>query len=290
MNEAHYILCESSARDTNIYPNPNSYRLHLQTPLREVNRIELMNLRVPNTLYVIDDNVDLISVSSSSSTTAMKTFSIPRGHYSPSDLALELTRAMYNLTLVQIAWRADLGKFFFYRAATTVDFNVTINTTELQDIMGFTDGLTRVSYEVPSQPISDATFVLYANNASYGGYKILFSDRLANTNNFGYIYLDIEELRNTRVDCAGKLADDRGSVQVSSSRCSFAPIMLDADAGSFQTFFENSQTSTAIDFNPRLARLDRLTIHWRNRDGDLIDFNGRDANSFMLRVICERPR
>lgn len=285
MVNVHYILCESHERDKETYENPNHFRLHLQNPLREVKRVELVNLRVPNTLYVIDDNVDLISISSSSSTTSMKTFSIPRGHYSPSALALELTRAVYNITLVQIAWRSDLGKFFFYRSASTVDFNVTINTTELQNVMGFTDGLPRVSYEVPSQPISDSNFVLYANNATYGGYKILFSDQLANTNNFGYIYLDIEELRSTRVECAGRLGDS--GVAASSSRFSFAPILVDADAGNFLTFFENSGSSSAIDFTPRIAKMDRLTINWKNREGELIDFNGRDANSFMLRVICE---
>jgi len=287
-DQVHYIMCESNARDTGIYPDPNSYRLHLQAPIREIRRIELVNLKIPNVKFSIDDNVNLLSVSSVSLRTSMKTFTIPRGLYSPDELASELTNALLNLTGMTVVWRGDIGKFLFYRSATFSDFDVQINTVELQKIMGFTDGEKRTSYEVPSQPISDSIFNLYSNNAGYVGNKILFSDTLGNPDLNGYIYLDIEELRNARVDCAGKLMPGGQVDATAGARCSFAPILMDVASGGYKYFYEKSNNVMAIDFQPNLARLDRLTVTWRSNTGELIDFNGRDSASFMLRIISNK--
>jgi len=282
-----YIVANSNQRDEELYEDPNFYRLHLQTPLREIERIELVNLRMPNTRLTIKNNVNCISFSSSAIQTSMKTFSIPQGFYTPTELAAELTGAISGITGATCEWRSDLGRFLFSRDQASTDaFFLQVNTDEMRQILGFKTADRYESQDVPSAPRADVIFQLFSNNDIYANKRILLSEQLSNYDQSGFVFLDIEEFRSVRVECAGKLDTD-GNVIGGNARYSFAPIMLSTEAGGFQVFRENSDNLMHVDFNPTLARLDRITVHWRDYAGDPIDFRGRDANSFILRVYSK---
>jgi len=275
---------DSRNRDSELYPSANSFRVHLQQPLREIERIELVNLRMANTRLTISQNVNCISFSSSSIQTSMKTFTIPQGHYSPSELATEITGAISGITAATCEWRADLGRFLFSREQATTDaFFLQVNTDELRQILGFSTGGLYESQDVPSAPRADVIFQLFSNNDIYANRRILLSEQLSNYDQAGYVFLDIEELRNIRVESAGKL-DSSGNVIGGGGRLCFAPVLLNADPGGFQEFRENSDCLMSIDFDPVVARLDRLSVRLRDQAGDLIDFRGRDTVAFCLRT------
>ena len=61
--EIHNIFVSSENRDTALYPNGNSYTLHLTTAIKEITRVELLHASVPNTLYNITNGSNIIAFS-----------------------------------------------------------------------------------------------------------------------------------------------------------------------------------------------------------------------------------
>ena len=45
------VFADSHNRDSALYPSGNSYVLHLTTPIKNIERVDLVSARVPNTLY-----------------------------------------------------------------------------------------------------------------------------------------------------------------------------------------------------------------------------------------------
>ena len=65
---------------------------------------------------------------------------------------------------------------------------------------------------------------------------------------------------------------------------SFALIPLDVVSGSYKSFKENSDYRISVEFPSRIDSIERLTVSWRDRYGNLLNFNGLDTNEFGIRV------
>jgi len=45
------LFADSKNRDAALYPSGSSYVLHLTTPIKEIERVDLVSARVPNVMY-----------------------------------------------------------------------------------------------------------------------------------------------------------------------------------------------------------------------------------------------
>ena len=97
------IFADSANRDANLYPSGNSYVLHLTQPIKNIERVELVSARVPNTVYnlVIGSNVLTVNTSN---------VSMNPGFYSVYTLAQDISALQ---TISALAYVPEEGHFIF---------------------------------------------------------------------------------------------------------------------------------------------------------------------------------
>lgn len=238
----------------------NSYTLYIQTPLKNVSRVELVAATIPNTVYNITNGSNLFSISSSAC-------SIAPGFYSVSSLASSVNEVITG-TGTQITFLSSEGKFMLY---SNVSFNVTVNSSEFTRITGITSASSQIGSS--SNNIFSPTFT---------GKYIVKSPSVANLKSVGeYVYLDIEELRRPFA------IDAVTNVYNSQSSTIFAVIPLDVSSGCLKTFKEHTDYKISIEYPKPIDSIDRLTIHWRDYNGNIVNFNGAEDNSLILRFFEE---
>jgi hypothetical protein len=251
------IYVDSRRRNTG--EHGNSYVLHIQTPLKNISRVELVAATVPNTVYNITNGSNVFTVSAGGSDC-----SIQNGFYSVSSL-VNSVNDMSTLGNTRLTFLSNEGKFMFY---SNVAFDITVNSLEFSRITGITSTSSQIA------PIS--------LGLTYTGKYVIKSPSVANLKASGeYVYLDIEELRRPFA------IDAVTNVYNSQSSTIFAVIPLDVSSGCLKTFKEQSDYKISVEYPKPLDSIDRLTLHWRNYDGSLINFNGVEDNSLILRFYEE---
>ena len=60
---------------------------------------------------------------------------------------------------------------------------------------------------------------------------------------------------------------------------------MDVMSGSIKTFKENNDYSFSIDYPEQVTKLSKLTVNWRDINGNLVNFNGANNNSFVLKLF-----
>ena len=75
------LFADSRNRDLTLYPSGNSYVLHLTTPVKNIERVDLVSARVPNTIPNLSRGSTVLSINSSN-------VSLNTGFYSVYGLAL----------------------------------------------------------------------------------------------------------------------------------------------------------------------------------------------------------
>jgi len=261
-----YVYVDSSSRDTTLYPSGNTYTLHLTAPLHSVVRVDLVNAKVPNTLYNITAGTNIFTFKSVQ-------YSIAPGYYSSQGLASALTKTTGG-TLLTVTYLTDEGRFVFTASAS---FTMTANTLELQRALGVAAG-TLTSFTAASSPI-------YVNDPTYTGLNMYKSTTLVMLSVTEYVFLDIEELRTTSVLDAKKLIN--GTTDGSTIRSTFGMVPLDVSSGSIKNFKEGSDYKQYLDYDTPIPKIQRLTVRWLNNKGIPVDFQGFNNNAFTLRVHCE---
>ena len=276
--ETHYLVVNSNLRDATLYPSGNSYTMHMMNPIRDITRVELIQASVPNVMQNLPDGTNAIALDGS-------TFSLPNGFYSASGLASEVQNAIEPVTNVSVSYLSSEGKYLFSRPSTDPngDFTLTLSST-LATLMGFTGTSAGPSATVANQT-PPTTFNLYANNDRYQSTTFLKSDQLVNLTADNYVYLDINELNNGRMHQAQKI--DANSFSTSASQNNFGPIVMDVSSGGIKHFSETNDYVYGVDFYPPISQLSRVTVRWRKSDGSLINFQGLNENSFMLKVTSK---
>lgn len=280
------IFVSSQNRNTSLYPYGNSYTLFLNSAIKQVKKVELVNASVPNTLYNVSNGSNVISIGNASAPGGLLTFSIPNGFYSAPGLASELVFAAGNATGVNFQYVSNEGKMLFTNTST---FNMIINSAELAPLLGFPPsvvGQVLSSSFVSSSPGSQV-YPLYSDNTQYRGLNWIKSTQVVTMVPIDGIFLDIQELRNfNNEDAQAMTAQTPGYFQTysgSNTSRTFGMIPLDVSSGNIKMFKKNTDYDLNVEFPYPIQKIDRLTIQWTDVNGNVVSFNGLDDNSFLLR-------
>jgi len=262
-NSVRLLFVDSTNRDQTLFPNGNNYTLHLTRPIRNIERVDLVSARVPNSMYNVSSGANVLQIPSAS-----QTVSIPPGFYSVYDLATALTTAAAPLTVTYLAWA---GKFLFSsQTAFTLVFSSAFGA-----LMGFPSGKTLTS-------------------SLESGQQVLMATSLPHMNPNDQIFLDIDELKTPAHVYTGGLTTVQNQVGSQSltqvtvtganTERAFAPITMDVGTGCMKHFSENRDYSISAFYPEPINSLQRLTIRWLDASGTPLNFNGADWNSFILRL------
>jgi hypothetical protein len=288
--EVKNVFVTSENRDTNLFPSGNAYTLHLTNPIKNIKKVELVYASVPNTLFNLTSNVNFISFSN---TTTQQTtignltnFSIAKGFYGASSLATEITNACGNASAITASYLPSEGKFLFTRSTTTSGpFSMAVNTVEAAKLLGFSSSV--VGQVINSTNVAvqtSLTFPVYSDNTNYRGVEFVKSSTIADLNVANGVFLDVEELRTICNENADKLLTnslDTTSGQTPSRSLGIIP--LDVSSGSIKVFKKSTDYDIEVVFPYPIQKLNKLTVKWLDKNGQILDFNGLDDNSFLLR-------
>lgn len=260
------LFADSKNRDVQLYPSGSSYILHLTTPLKNIERVDLVSARVPNTMYNLTSGSNVIAVNSSN-------VSMNPGFYSVYGLAQALTTSTLTLE-----YMPDEGRFLFSNLAS---FTILIHSEELAKMLGLVQGITYTSALATS------------TDPAYAGKYILRSSTLVDLSLNEYVFLDVDELRTPHHVDTGSLQGNTGTVSGSNANRNFAPVIMDVGSGCIKNFHENKDYRVSVQYPEPIASLQRLTVRWVDKSGRPLDFGGWDTNAFVLRIHIrqddERP-
>jgi hypothetical protein len=267
------IFADATNRDVTLYPSGNNYTLFLSSPLRNIERVDLVSARVPNTMYNLTNGSNIFVITTSTQTVPV---SIAPGFYSVYELASAVTGL---ITMTYLTWA---GKFVF---SSLVPFTVQTSKA-FADLSGFEHG-TLTSALAP------------ANLPTFAGQNVLVASGLPHMNPLDQIFLDIDELRTPHHMYTGSLTSARNQVGSQSltqvtvtganAERAFAPITMDVGSGCMKHFSENKDYVVSVVYPEPIRSLQRLTIRWLDGSGLPLNFNGADWNSFILRVHLQPP-
>jgi len=258
MANARLVFASSDLRDSNLYPNGNSYVLHMTIPVKNIFKIDLVSAHFPNSMYNVTKSSNAISINGNSN------IFIHSGRYDQMSLANALTTNGMNVSYIR-----PEGHFLISNASS---YNFTINNPEIANLMGF---------------VTDKTYTLDPANPSqdpkYATSNIVRSEFIANMTMNDYLFLDIEELRTPNNLSTGPLYAN--TINGTNVNTMFAPIMIKNPHLSAVTNFMETKDILLTSYYPEpIARLDRLTVRWRDKLGNILDFQGLNSNSFILRI------
>ena len=262
------LFADSKNRDVNLYPSGNSYVLHLTTPIKDIERVDLVSARVCNSMYNLTNGSNVISISSSN-------VSMNPGFYSAYGLATALAAVTSPVTLDYLP---DEGHFLF---SSQNSFTIFVHSEELSKMLGLARGtLLTSALAGPTDP-------------SYATKYIIRSSTLVDLSLNEYVFLDVDELRTpTHVD-TGSLQGNTGTVSGSNANRNFAPVILDVGSGCIKNFHENKDYCVSVQYPEPIASLQRLTVRWVDKTGAPLNFRGWETNAFVLRIHVradeERP-
>jgi len=280
------IFVSSVNRNTSLYPSGNSYTLFLTDTIKNIKRVELLYGSVPNTILNVSNGTNVISFSNlvtqqTTDLTILQDFSIPLGFYGASGIANEITNAVSNVTGITVTYLSNEGKFLFTRPNASNIFTMNVNTQQLATLLGFSGPGLVNSTNVLVQ--TNLTVPLYSDNTTYIGQEFIKSTKVVSLNPAEGVFLDIPELRTICNDDAQQISTTSGTTSGQSVSRSFGIIPMDVGSGSIKRFKKSSDFDSEVVFPYPIQKLDRITVNWTDINGNLINFNGLDDNSFLLR-------
>lgn len=266
MGSTRLIFADSTNRDVSIYPSGNSYTLHLTRPIKNIERVDLVSARVPNTMYNLTNGTNVLLVGATQ-------VSLNPGFYSVYTLA----QAVTNTGLVTLDYLPAEGHFIF--SSTLLQFTIKIQSSELATILGLVNGTTYTA-------VAAAT----GTDPTYSGKYVIRSVTLVDLAINDYVFLDIDELRTPDHVDTGSLQGSTGTISGSNANRNFAPIIMDVSSATIKNFHENKDYRVSVKYPEPIASLQRLTVRWVDKSGALLNFQGWNANAFILRIyIKETP-
>lgn len=273
--ESRTLYVSSENRNKTVYPHGNSYSIFLQSEIKNVVQVELVHATVPNTIFNLTNGTRVLSFSNTNieqvGLSDLTTFSLHSGFYGAIDLASAITNAIGNTTGITTTYLASEGKFLFARDVIHGPFSMYSNTAEMSGLLGFSAANTNTVLNSSNIAYtSDLDVPLGSDNHIYRDKEFIVSDTLVNLAPNESLFLDIEELRN-------ELNND-------SMPRSFCPIPMDVSSGSVKIFKKATDFDVTVDYPGVISKLARLTIRWLDRLGQVVNFNGMDDHSFILKI------
>ena len=275
MEDVSLLFVNSKNRDKTLYPSGNSYTLHLTTPIRNITRIDLVSVKIPNTTYNLTATSNIVINGSAN-------VSMVPGFYTTSSFVSEFNSS--NQTSTKVNYSNSEGRFIFY-SSTLSSLSA---TGQLSNIIGITTGS---AFAASSNPV-------YSSNTAYSGMNLIKSANVVDMSTSDYVWLDIDELRTPiSIDAKSLISMPSGgpsaetgistflqTYQGLTSATSFAMITMDVPNGEIKTFKEKSDYLISNKYPSRIDNLTRLTIKWLDINGLPVSFNGLENNSFTLRI------
>ena len=77
------LYVDSRQRDITLYPSGNSYTLFLQSPVHNISQIDLISAKIPNTMYNLTTNSNVLKFDS---LFGSSNFALNSGFYSTDSL------------------------------------------------------------------------------------------------------------------------------------------------------------------------------------------------------------
>ena len=201
-------------------------------------------------------------------TTATQSVSVSLnpGFYSAYTLAQDVSAQTSSPTLTYVQ---EEGHYIFSSPST---FTLQIQSSEFGAMVGLENGKTYTSSLAGS------------TDPTYAGKYIVRSTTLVDFSLNDYIYLDIDELRTPFNVDTGALQGTTGTISGSNANRSFAPIIMDVGSACIKNFHENKDYRISVDYPEPINSLQRLTVRWVDKKGELLDFRGWNTNAFILRL------
>jgi hypothetical protein len=260
------LFADSDNRDATLYPEGSSYVLHLTRPIKNIERIDLVSARVPNTMYNLTQGSNVLVISGSN-------VSLNQGFYSVYTLAQAVTNSFAasggSVANATVEYLPAEGHFIF---SSVTQFTLKIQSSELASLLGLIHNRT---YTGAIAPQTDPT---------YATKYIQKSTTLVDLSLNDYIFLDIDELRTPSHVDTGSLQGTTGTISGSNANRNFAPVILDVNSGCIKNFHENKDYRVSVEYPEPIASLQRLTVRWVDKSGALLNFRGWNANAFVLRI------
>jgi hypothetical protein len=198
---------------------------------------------------------------------------LPLGFYGASGLASAIVSATFLSSNVTITYLNNEGKFMFIRNNY---FKMNIATKEMASLLGFSfTGTNFDSQDGNSNPE-------YMNNLLYKNIWYIKSQFVIDLNVNNSVFLDIQELRTIYNNCTPQ-GDPLNTTNNNTSTRSFGLIPMDVSSGCIKHFKKSGDFNSEVDYPYPIMKLDRLTISWTDKNGNLLSFNGAEDNSFILR-------
>lgn len=265
MEQETILYADSRQRDSTLYPSGNSYTLFLQTPVRNIKKVDLVSAKIPNTIYNLTSSSNVLTFDSKSNVF------LNSGFYSTITLVDAFLGQASN---VSMSYLVAQGKFIFYGSFS----NVNCLNSEIAEILGLPFGITNSSLLNSNQSYS----IMFPGSTNY-----VISKNIVSLEVNDYVWLDIEEFRTPFTTDARKLVLNPQGVYTTNSNTSarsFAIIPMDVPSGAIKSFKESSDFKVSVEFPSRIDSLQRMSIRWLDRYGKPLDFRGLDVNSFTIRI------
>jgi hypothetical protein len=271
--EVKNIYVTSTNRDVGKYPYGNSYTLYLTTPIKDITTVELLYASVPNTIYNVTNGVDVIGFTDIANTVDnVVLHTIPPGFYGAGSMSTEIVNATFLSSNVCVSFLQGEGKFLFTRLT---GFTMNIMTQEMASLLGF-------DFPCSINATDASTDPEYSQNLRYMNKFFIKSKYVVEMNPLDEVFLDIQELRTMYNECAPQGAP-LGTTNNNTANRAFGMIPMDVVSGTIKRFRKMNDFDSQVDYTYPLQKIDRLTISWTDKNGNILSFNGAEDNSFTLR-------
>jgi hypothetical protein len=268
--EVKNIFVTSTNRNVSQFPYGNSYTLYLTTPIKDITSVELLYASVPNTMYNVNNGSNVIGFSNTISSTLLLN-SIPNGFYGSTNLSSAIYNATQSWSNVSVSYLSGEGRFLFTRPTS---FTMNVATQEFASLLGF-------DYPCSIAAIQAST-TAYANNLAYSGLWYIKSKYVIDMNVNDGVFLDIQELRTIYNECA-PVGSPYDTTNNNTASRSFGMIPMDVTSGTIKRFKKQTDYDLDIHYAYPIQKLDRVTVNWVDKTGKLLNFNGAEDNSIVLR-------
>lgn len=244
------LLIDSRDRNYTLYPNSNSYKIHLNKQYRDVVSIKLTKGMIPHSGFYISSQNNTIHFSEG---TINLTASIATGYYDQSDLFTAISDAMNSAgtNTYSLALTSDKKRNVIITGIDTFKLQfLSVKGEYLENSIGPLLGF----------PPQNSTTPATTQTGSYP-----FCE---NIDQEPYVAVHIDEAPN--IDSLGRGADNAFAI---------IPLQSSNTNGCGRDFFGKHTANsgeTVKHYNPPIGTLRSMTIKFKKHDGSLYDFNGKE--------------
>ena len=169
------MVIDSFMRDTNLFPSPNKYEIEFDEHIDDVTSIELINVKMPLSSYLINSNFNALTFTTNNDN---YTVNLPPGNYDPTTaLATELQTQMNSAVDQFVVTYVAAQDNYIIRSSSPFSINFS-GTNTLAKLFGFNNGVVNsVSNSSYTDGFSNVIQAPYRINPNYNDYAVMYIDQ-----------------------------------------------------------------------------------------------------------------